>query len=1189
MIYSDLQGKAPAARTLVSIVPKLIPFFMSTPQGPFPAHAPLAFPLFYRSYSRRDHDNGRESWPQTVARNLQGLVELGRLTSEEAQLLRKHQTNLTSLPSGRWLWVGGTPWAKDPRNFYGAYNCSNLQLDHPEVFGMLMNMAMQGTGTGAVISRANISRLPQVANRITIKHRGNPGDSDPERRGEDTMVTISNRGRLTIKVGDSRKGWVSSYQKLIDAAFDPLLADGEIVVTVDLSWIRPPGERLKGFGGTANPIALPEMYDRVAKVLNGALGRKLNSLECCLLIDEAARCVVAGNIRRSAGMRQFDSVDEDAVGAKANLWVQDEDGRWTIDPDRDALRMANHTQLFYWTPTLEEVTDSVRTQHSCGEGAIQFVPEALVRSNADLTGEDWIEQRLRDAIKEDGLQGAAELMSMLLFGISDLQDLSPEQRYEVDHRISRFGLNPCGEITGSDFLCNLAEVHLNQLDPADTKTVDDAFRAAAISVCALLHHRFVDERMRRSRKLDPIVGVSFTGLFDYFVRLLGVEWLDWWAEGRPPTLEGQRFGRTEHLHLSRFREVVQTQVKEYCTRHGLKEPNRCTTVQPAGCLTMDAVRTTDQGIFLLDELEGCSESLVRVSNSPATALTVRGSDRGGEGLPVSDLVKNPPMGVVRVTLNSGRQITATGDHRFGVHSQDQPTRWAEAASLEKGDMLCHRPGTPYEGSDYLLPEVATDFPTVPPSMNEELGYFVGILMGRNATRVTLPGKTHLQGKMLCMSFPSGLDPVVARFRKVAVSLFGVTFARCVRGRQVFAHYEDHRLVQWIGTQGLLLCDEPNLDRLPLSLRRSSRKALIGFLAGMIDATSLRARHKPPTIKLRNERFARHLQQVAEAVGIVFSLKLVDQYRDQPYWLLTLSRYWSSTDSLKFLKGYSVLAEARGCDPVKRDFGRDLFSVASVEPVKGLSVTGDISVDGVDDDDAWYWQGAIKSHNSKSLLTNASPGWHPPKAIFYIRRITFAKDDPIALACMDFGYTVVPSQSDKDENGRLLDDPFDPRCTEWLVEIPTATPWALMPGAETCDPSTFSALAQFDFYMQVQQSYTTFNTSATLELTAAEVEPLANAIHASMNAGTGYISAALLSRPEDKQTFPRMPFEAVDKATYLQLCQEAEERRSVDSFEEALRWRDSHVIHTLEAALAEEHGPSACDGDKCLMPQAEPST
>merc|ERR1712216_498745 len=85
-----------------------------------------------------------------------------------------------------------------------------------------------------------------------------------------------------------------------------------------------------------------------------------------------------------------------------------------------------------------------------------------------------------------------------------------------------------------------------------------------------------------------------------------------------------------------------------------------------------------------------------------------------------------------------------------------------------------------------------------------------------------------------------------------------------------------------------------------------------------------------------------------------------------------------------------------------------------------------------------------SQLEKSLLTGAAPGWHPPKAHRFIRRITFRKDDPVAMACMDYGYTIVPSQSDKDDEGRLLNDPFDPRCTEWLVEIPTEVSWANLP-------------------------------------------------------------------------------------------------------------------------------------------------
>lgn len=140
--------------------------------------------------------------------------------------------------------------------------------------------------------------------------------------------------------------------------------------------------------------------------------------------------------------------------------------------------------------------------------------------------------------------------------------------------------------------------------------------------------------------------------------------------------------------------------------------------------------------------------------------------------------------------------------------------------------------------------------------------------------------------------------------------------------------------------------------------------------------------------------------------------------------------------------------------------------------------------------------------TKSLLTGASPGWHPPKAAYFIRRITFAKNDPIALACLDYGYNIVPSQSDKDESGNLLTDPYDPRTTEWLVEIPTKTAWADLEGAENIDISKFSAKAQWDFYMQVQSNYATHNVSATIEIRESEIEEYAQLLYDNIHSKDG---------------------------------------------------------------------------------------
>ena len=757
--------------------------------GDFPATAPAANPVFYRTYSRRT-PNGRESWSQVGSRNLDGLQKLGNLTKAELTLMARMQAEKKALPSGRWLWIGGTPWIEQPENFSGSYNCTSTNLVDWEAFGLMMDLAMMGCGTGAIIEPRLIDQLPIVRNTLKVVSVSDIGITAARSRQDDCTHSIDGN-KVQIKVGDTRRGWVDSYQLLLELSSDPQFNGGIVEIEVNLNDVRPVGETLKGFGGMANPVKLKDLYGRVARLLNKAIGRRLTSIECCLLIDEAAVTIVAGNIRRSAGMRQFAADDHAAASAKDNLWQQDSDGNWRIDPERDALRMANHTRVYHTRPTKEVVHAAVTKQFMSGEGAIQFAPEAIARSNADLLNTPELRQEFIQIYCDQGRDEAGRWLCTNHGSISDA---------ELDHRLSRYGLNPCGEILGADFHCNLAEVHLNQIDPNDKEGQADAFRAAGLSVACLLNHRFEVERYRQSREWDPIVGVSFTGLFDFFVHAFGSEWLTWWEAGRPDTDQGLAFKSQEAAFLARWKTIVNETVWEYCDREGLRRPNRCTTVQPAG--------------------------------------------------------------------------------------------------------------------------------------------------------------------------------------------------------------------------------------------------------------------------------------------------------------------------------------------------------------------------------------------TKSLLTGAAPGWHPPKAQRFIRRITFRKDDPVAMACMDYGYTIVPSQSDKDDEGRLLNDPFDPRCTEWLVEIPTEVSWANLPGADAVDINGFSAMAQFDFYMQVQRHYTAHNTSATIEFREHEIEPVAEALFKAMNEGEGYISAALLARFDANATFPRLPFEPIDAETYEKLQSEVVQRRVSSNFFEALQRYDDGELT--------EAGPAGCDSDKCLLPLAKPN-
>jgi len=758
-------------------------------KGEFSDDAPSGAPVFYRTYSRRNPDGSRESYAEMVDRVVTDIVDLGQLTEEDDALVRTMAEQQHALPSGRWLWVGGTKWIRSDQNYSGAYNCTNTTVNNPEAFGLMMELAMMGSGTGAILEKDQVAKLPPVMRKLTLREitkiSGGKG-------GDDRTVVSWEDDDLTIIVGDSRKGWVDAYQVLIDMAFS---RGNDLNVHIDLSQIRSSGERLKGFGGTANPVKLPTLFEKIINLLGSANGRQLTPIECCLLIDEAAACIVAGNIRRSAGMRQFSSDDDEAATAKLGLYSQDAEGNWRVDPIKENLRMANHTRCFHHKPSLKEVTDAVTLQVQSGEGAIQYVPEAIARSNHDLLPDRDTKDLFIETYVNEGKEAARDLLCKLSSELID-DELVPEipncDPRELDHRMMRYGLNPCGEILGEDFHCNLSEIHLNTLDPNDHEQQADAFRAGALEVAALLFHQFKDERYSYSRSIDPIVGVSFTGLFDFFVNAFGSDWLAWMFAGRPEDW-ARDYAFEEAQFLGFWRTEVEATVREFCQSRGLRTPNRMTTVQPAG--------------------------------------------------------------------------------------------------------------------------------------------------------------------------------------------------------------------------------------------------------------------------------------------------------------------------------------------------------------------------------------------TKSLLTGASSGWHPPKAQRFIRRITFGANDPVALAAIDAGYSVIPAPSARDEEGNLLNDINDPRSTEWLVEIPTEVPWANLPGCDAFDLHELSAVAQFGLWMNVQQHYTAHNTSATIELREDEIDDLSQLIHESIEQNDGYISAALLQRFDARGgAFPRLPFEPINKETYDRLSAEVKARHKMP-FDVALRYLDD----SRELVAAE----SACSSAACL--------
>lgn len=402
----------------------------------FPALTGL--PVFFRTYSRQK----KEEWANVCDRTTDGLRELGDLEVEECALLYSQMRALRSLPSGRWLWVGGADWIKEPKNYSGAYNCTSTVVKDWRSLGLMMALAMMGSGTGAVLEEVNIALLPVICNRLDVKITALPGEGAWGHSGEsehfrDTQISFKADGKaVQIVVGDSREGWVDAYETLFHLASNHRPVS-EVEVQIDLSRVRPKGAKLKGFGGVANPGKLPDLFPKVARILNNAIGRKLHAGEVCLCIDEAAVTIVAGNIRRSAGMRQF---DWNALMLKQNLWQQKEDGSWEIDPDRDALRMANHTHIYHRKPTEKECLSAVRSQYYSGEGAVQWAGEAVARANVDLLFKPVRRREFLAAYNRSRSEARSLMSGYYFLEYREAIDLE-----ELEHRMARYGLNPCGK------------------------------------------------------------------------------------------------------------------------------------------------------------------------------------------------------------------------------------------------------------------------------------------------------------------------------------------------------------------------------------------------------------------------------------------------------------------------------------------------------------------------------------------------------------------------------------------------------------------------------------------------------------------------------------------------------------------------------------------------------------------------
>ncbi len=252
---------------------------------------PLGYVTFKRTYSRRLSEfdpeaKGSEEWFQTCRRVIEGMFNMQKQhvfqlglewNDNKAQKTAKDAYdrlfNLKWTPPGRGLWMMGTKFIEE-RTAAGLFNCAfrstkDLSTKGGYLFAWMMDALMVGIGVGFDTLGANSVTIaePQFTN--------------------DTHI-----------IDDSREGWVHSVKLLLDGYFF-----GSQVPKFDYSNIRELGAPIKGFGGTSSgPQPLIELHQNLRELYDAKIGQQISSVDIVDTENLIGRCVVSGNVRRSAAL-----------------------------------------------------------------------------------------------------------------------------------------------------------------------------------------------------------------------------------------------------------------------------------------------------------------------------------------------------------------------------------------------------------------------------------------------------------------------------------------------------------------------------------------------------------------------------------------------------------------------------------------------------------------------------------------------------------------------------------------------------------------------------------------------------------------------------------------------------------------------------------------------------------------------
>lgn len=476
--------------------------------------------VYYRTYSRwLPEEKRREYWWETVRRAVEYNCSITKTNRSEAEELFDNIFHLRQFLSGRTFWVGGTSVAKHYP--MANYNCSFQIVNNFSAFKDIFYLLMIGSGVGVRILKDDVAQLPKVRTDFEVVHK----DYSPLPRSEredNTSLEFFYNNTVKITIGDSKEGWVQSLDFFLQLIHSNEYRNIKTII-IDYDHVRPKGEKLRTFGGTASGhTSLKNMFykiDRVVKkagLLNETKLVKLRPIDCLDISNVIGENVVVGGVRRTAEIVLVDADDQECIEAKSKLYTM-EDGKWIVNEEILHRQMSNNSIYYKEKPTRERLKWQLERMRFSGEpGWVNEVAGAKRRPNFN-------------------------------------------------------GVNPCGEILlDNKGLCNLTTINVFAFVDENSKLdIPGLLKAQRLSARSSYRMTCVELELpmwNNVQQRDKLLGCSLTG------------WQD--------MVNATQLTKDEQASLlKQLRDAAKKEAEMYSAELGGNAPVLVTTVKPEGTLS----------------------------------------------------------------------------------------------------------------------------------------------------------------------------------------------------------------------------------------------------------------------------------------------------------------------------------------------------------------------------------------------------------------------------------------------------------------------------------------------------------------------------------------------------------------------------------------------------------------------------